>query len=29
MQINDRIHGFRVCGSEALPELGATLWRME
>ncbi|MBQ9045106.1 MAG: insulinase family protein, partial [Oscillospiraceae bacterium] len=29
MQINDRIHGFCVLGSEPLPELGATLWRME
>ena len=29
MQVNDLIHGFRVRGREALPEIGATLWRME
>ena len=29
MQENDLIHGFRVRGSESLPEIGATLWRME
>ena len=29
MQVNDRIHGFRVRETAPLPEIGATLWRME
>ena len=29
MQINDLIHGFRVLERRSLPEIGATMWRME